>query len=78
MNNRDPQSALPPRLHAEKLLTTEAVAEIMDVNEKTVRNRMKDAGLPFIRIGRSVRFRESVVFAWIEARETRSGSKEPA
>jgi len=55
----------------EGLLTTEEVANILGVDERTVwvyRN-LKENPLPFVKLQGAIRFREESVRAWIEGRE---------
>jgi|HubBroStandDraft_6_1064221.scaffolds.fasta_scaffold552503_2 excisionase family DNA binding protein len=59
----DPKSPLP--LPA-RLLTAEEVAEIMNVDIRTVRRRIKDKTLPIVRFGRLVRIRPEVLAALIK------------
>lgn len=48
-----------------EILTSEDVAELLRVSERTI-HRMVRAGLPCFRIGRAVRFRKDRVQAYIE------------
>ena len=48
----------------ERLLTKKEVAGRWQVSEKTVERRMRKDGLPYIRIGRQIRFRLSDILAW--------------
>jgi excisionase family DNA binding protein len=60
---RDQMSPLP--LPA-PLLTAEEVAEIMNVDIRTVRRRIKDKTLPIVRFGRLVRIRREILVALIK------------
>jgi excisionase family DNA binding protein len=51
----------------DQLLTIRQVAEYLNVSLKTVR-RLLGRGLPSVRVGRLVRFRQQDVARWIEAR----------
>jgi len=54
--------------NSEKLLSTEAVAEILSLSKRTV-HRLNSSGLIFkpLRISGSVRYLESELLAWIRA-----------
>jgi len=55
----------------EGLLTTEEVANILGVDERTVwvyRN-LKENPLPFVKLQGAIRFRKESVQTWIEGRE---------
>jgi excisionase family DNA binding protein len=52
----------------DQLLTLQQVAEYLNVSLKTVR-RLLLRGLPSVRIGRLIRFRQQDVARWIEARK---------
>jgi excisionase family DNA binding protein len=51
----------------EQLLTTDQVAAYLNASPQTVRRLMR-RGLPSVRFGRLVRFREQDVVRWVEAR----------
>jgi excisionase family DNA binding protein len=59
---------------ADRLLTAVEVAELFQVSVSWVRREARAGRLPSIRLGRSVRFRQATVVAWIESRE-RSGAR---
>jgi excisionase family DNA binding protein len=48
------------------LLSSRDVAAILNVPERTVRDKWKDWGLPAYRIGKHLRWKERDVYAWIE------------
>jgi DNA binding domain, excisionase family len=48
----------------EKMLTKKQVAEMLQVSERTI-DRMREAGLPYIKVCRQVRFNESDVLKFI-------------
>lgn len=54
-------------------LTTAQVAEIVQVDEKTIlRWSLEDASMPVLRRGRVVRFPRERLLAWLERQEPRS------
>ena len=55
-------------------LTLEQTAEIMQVDARTVRNWVKDQGLPALRVGREYRFRRDTVLEWLESRAITGGA----
>ena len=55
----------------EKLLTAKQVSEILEVKPKTVYEWVGKKEIPYVKIGRLVRFKKSEVFQWIESRTIR-------
>ena len=51
----------------DKLLTTQEVADYLRLSLQTIRTYVSKGRMPFIRIGRSVRFRRVDIEAWIMA-----------
>jgi len=56
-----------------KFLTPQEVAERLRVSKMTVYRLLKSAELPSVRIGRSLRVRESDVNAFLKARFNQAG-----
>ncbi len=53
---------------AEALLTEAQTAEILNVSMRTLQAwRLKDQGPPFVRFGRSIRYRRDQLLDWISA-----------
>ncbi len=70
MNRTRPDTALAPTPEQDRLqlLTETQVSELLAIPLQTLRNhRSQRRGLPFIRLGRHVRYRRSDVLAYIEA-----------
>ena len=60
-------------MRAEFYLTAAQVAEIVQVDEKTIlRWSLEDASMPVLRRGRVVRFPRERLLAWLERQEPRS------
>jgi excisionase family DNA binding protein len=58
----------------DRMITTEEAAEYAGFSVHTFKAwRRKKMGPPFVKIGRSVRYRESEVLAWVE-RQTQDGT----
>ena len=57
------------------VLTTEHVAEMLDVHVRTVTKLVARDGLPAHRLGREYRFNRSEVLAWLEERAARPGAQ---
>lgn len=57
-----------------KFLTIEDVAEMLQVTRTTIYN-LKKKGLPFIKLGKNIRFNQDEVIDWILA-NSRESSKE--
>ena len=51
------------------LLTIRDLAEYLGVSEKTVRRLQAAGRIPFVRVGRGIRFDPGDVFRWISARK---------
>lgn len=49
-----------------KFLTVEDVAEMLQVTRTTIYN-LKKQGLPFIKLGKNIRFDEDDVVAWVRS-----------
>jgi excisionase family DNA binding protein len=73
-----PDALLPPTREPTKTaepvyLTALQVAELLQVDEKTVlRWSLQDASMPVLRRGRVVRFPRERLLAWLERQEPRS------
>jgi excisionase family DNA binding protein len=52
------------------LWTYQDLADYLQVGLRTAKRRVKEDGVPFVRIGRSVRFDPAAVQAWVERRQT--------
>ncbi len=61
--------ASPVPVSAERLLLLREVAELLRVNERTVRRWVAQEGLPCIRLGTRLRFSLRNVLRWVSARE---------
>ncbi len=58
----------------ERLLDVSETAQLLgNVHVNTVYRMKKERVLPFIKIGRLLRFRESDIFAWIEQQQAQKG-----
>lgn len=57
----------------EQMIGVSQVAEILGVKEHTIRQWVHQKKLPFYKIGRLVKFRESDIEEWIKARNTEPG-----
>lgn len=55
-----------------KLLTREAVAQRLQVCVRSVDNYRRTLGLPFVRIGNLIRFREEDLESWMRKRESKT------
>jgi excisionase family DNA binding protein len=54
----------------EKLMTTQEVAELLQLNPKTVERMARASRLPSLRVCGRVRFRPSDIASWLAARRT--------
>lgn len=58
---------------AEPLLDTPAVAEQLGVSVSAVRKMIHQRRIPFLKVGKLVRFRRSEIEAWLDERATGVG-----
>lgn len=62
--------------HPDELLNQSKAAKILGTTEKFLEaRRTRGGGIPFIRVGRLVRYRKSDVDAWLESRRVHSTSE---
>ena len=54
-------------------LTIEEVSEMLKVARSTV-YKFKDMGMPFIKIGKTIRFKDKEVMEWVESHSTSSNN----
>jgi len=54
-------------MNEDEVLTKEELAKFLKVTERTV-DRMRDEGMPYFKIGSSVRFRKEKILQWFESR----------
>lgn len=54
-------------------MTIEDVAEMLKIARSTV-YKFKDMGMPFIKIGKTIRFKDAEVVDWIESHSTTQDS----
>jgi excisionase family DNA binding protein len=58
------------KLLSKRLLTTDEMAKILNVNVRTVRQMVRRNDIPFIRINRwHIRFDPETIEAWLKSRE---------
>lgn len=59
----------------ESLIDANDAANILNINPGTLKvwRSIKRYAVPFVKVGRSVRYRRSDLIAWIESRTVRSG-----
>lgn len=58
-----------------KFLTIEDIAEMLQVTRTTIYN-LKKRGLPFIKLGKNVRFDKDEVVEWVRSQQTSTIHKE--
>ena len=56
-----------------RFLTIEQVAEMLQVTRTTIYN-LKKKGLPFIKLGKNIRFDEDEVVKWIRSNQQQEGN----
>ena len=55
-------------------MTVDDVAKMLKVARSTI-YRFKDTGMPFIKIGKTIRFKEDDVIEWVEGHTVTSDNK---
>ena len=58
-----------------KFLTVEDVAEMLQVTRTTIYN-LKKKGLPFIKLGKNIRFDEEAVVEWVKSNTVTESSED--
>ena len=56
-----------------RMLSMHETAEMLGMAYATLKERYKTLGIPYVRNGRRVTFRERMVLTWIEQRERANG-----
>lgn len=54
----------------ERLMTAEQVANYLGIAVGTVYNKVSRNEIPYVKVGRSVRFRRAAIDGWMEERPT--------
>lgn len=77
MTLQSPLAGGAPRSVSPGLLTTKQVARILNVSLSWLaKARMRGDGPPFIKVGRSIRYSESVLQQWMRSRQRLSTSEQ--
>ena len=64
-----------PSSEADELLTERQTAELLNISTRTLQAWRSDSvGPPFIRVGRTIRYRRGALVAWMEANTVRPES----
>lgn len=73
----EPREHIGHKAVGEQLLTTEELAVFLGVSSQILKiNRMTESGIPFIRLGRSIRYRLSDVETHLAANTVRGAAKD--
>lgn len=59
----------------EKLLTAKQVSELLEVKVSTIYDWVYRDMIPFIKLGRLIRFKKAEIFRWIESHEVHPKSE---
>ena len=59
----------------EQLLPCKAIAELLNVKESTVRKWVATDLIPYIRLGKTIRFRKTEVLTWINLNTINSATE---
>ncbi len=64
--------------YEDKMLNTKEVAELLSLSTTTLEHmRVNGGGPPFVNIGRSVRYRLSDIYRWMEMRKSYQNTSQP-
>ena len=55
----------------EKLLTAKQVSELLEVKTATVYDWVSRGVIPYVKLGRLIRFKKAEIFRWVESRTIR-------
>ena len=55
-------------MNEDEVLTKEGIAKLLKVTERTI-DKMREKGMPSLKVGTKVRFRKEKVMRWLEERE---------
>ena len=61
----------------EKLLTAKQVSELLEVKVDTVYEWVSRGLIPYVKLGRLVRFKKAELFRWVESKTTRPKAAPP-
>ncbi|QDS97040.1 helix-turn-helix domain-containing protein [Adhaeretor mobilis] len=60
-----------------RLFSGKQVANLFGISPRHVHNLTRNGGLPFVRIGKSVRYRQSEIARWLVKNEQRTSLQQP-
>jgi len=67
----------PPKLGKAEWLTTDEVAELLDLSNVSVRKLVHKKEIPFSKIGRSFKFHKPAIDKWLEIQSSAPDNWEP-
>lgn len=59
----------------EKLINVKQVSELLEVHVSTVYDWVNRGSIPYVKLGRLVRFKKAEIFRWIDSHEIRPKSR---
>lgn len=54
--------------YSKQYLTKKEAAELTNIGVRTIEKRMKDGDIPFIKVGRLVRFDRNKIIKWMDSK----------
>lgn len=63
---------------ADRLLTAREAARFLGFTEGTVRNKASDGTLPFVKLGKALRFRLSELEGWVSSQDAKARAERGA
>jgi excisionase family DNA binding protein len=61
----------------EKLLTAKQVADLLEVQVSTVYDWVYRKRIPYVKLGRLIRFKKTELFRWVDSRQIRPHGASP-
>ena len=61
----------------DKLLTIKDLADYLQLNQQTVYRNFEKWNIPFVKLGRAIRFDIDQVRAWVQENNTKNNNQEP-
>ncbi len=66
----EPKDVMEAPLSTSDVLTVDEAAELLHVNEKTLRTHLRPQGIPHQRVGRGIRFSRAALLDWLSGKRS--------
>lgn len=67
-------ASITPKAKARRIADRAETAEYLRTSDRHVRHLVETRGIPFVRVGRKIRFDLDVIDAWLDANTTEAAS----